>query len=69
MFLSKAASQIFKGTEKKRVKTFLDEGASVPATRYVREMALPNFYFHLTTAYDILRHLGVPLTKDDYLGI
>lgn len=29
---------------------------------------LPNFYFHLTTAYDILRHCGVELGKMDYLG-
>ena len=30
--------------------------------------ALPNFYFHATTAYDILRHNGVPIGKLDYLG-
>lgn len=29
---------------------------------------LPNFYFHVTTAYDLLRHNGVPLGKADYLG-
>jgi uncharacterized protein len=29
---------------------------------------LPNFYFHVTTAYDILRHNGVELGKLDYLG-
>ncbi len=29
---------------------------------------LPNFYFHVTTAYAILRHNGVPLGKQDYLG-
>jgi hypothetical protein len=29
---------------------------------------LPNFFFHLTTAYDILRHKGVPVGKRDYLG-
>jgi hypothetical protein len=32
------------------------------------EMALPNFYFHLTTAYAILRHNGVPLGKMEYIG-
>jgi hypothetical protein len=31
-------------------------------------MALPNFYFHLTTAYAILRHNGVPLGKSDFIG-
>ena len=30
--------------------------------------AMPQFYFHLTTAYDILRHNGVPLGKRDYMG-
>lgn len=29
---------------------------------------LPNFYFHCTTAYDILRHCGVELTKRDFMG-
>lgn len=31
--------------------------------------ALPNFYFHVTTAYDILRHNGVELGKRDFLGV
>lgn len=35
---------------------------------YVRNFLLPNFYFHLTTAYGLLRHKGVPLGKLDYLG-
>ncbi|MEQ6292566.1 DUF1993 domain-containing protein [Vogesella sp. GCM10023246] len=35
---------------------------------YLQYFVLPNFYFHLTTAYDILRHNGVPLGKGDYLG-
>jgi len=30
--------------------------------------SLPNFYFHATTAYDILRKEGVPLGKMDFLG-
>ncbi|MGK7942192.1 MAG: DUF1993 family protein [Crocosphaera sp.] len=30
---------------------------------------LPNVYFHVTTAYDILRHCGVEIGKADYLGI
>ena len=30
---------------------------------------IPNFYFHVVTAYDILRHKGVPLSKTDYLGL
>ncbi|WP_144151287.1 DUF1993 family protein [Paraburkholderia sp. BCC1885] len=35
---------------------------------YLLQFALPNFYFHVTTAYDILRHNGVELGKLDYLG-
>lgn len=35
---------------------------------YVLSFALPNFYFHVTTAYSILRHNGVPLGKMDFLG-
>lgn len=35
---------------------------------YLLNRALPNFYFHVTTAYDILRHNGVELGKKDYLG-
>ncbi len=34
----------------------------------LRDWSLPNFYFHLTTAYDILRHCGVELGKRDFLG-
>jgi hypothetical protein len=30
--------------------------------------ALPNLYFHTTTAYAILRHSGVPVGKNDFLG-
>ena len=36
---------------------------------YLSGFVLPNFYFHLTTAYAILRHNGVPLGKRDFLGI
>ena len=38
------------------------------ADDYIRKFVLPNFYFHVTTAYAILRHHGVPLGKLDYLG-
>lgn len=35
---------------------------------YLLHFVLPNFYFHLTTAYAILRHNGLPIGKMDYLG-
>ena len=43
-------------------------GKGLAASDYLNEMALPNFYFHVTTAYAILRHNGVGLGKQDYLG-
>jgi hypothetical protein len=36
--------------------------------QYLLGFALPNFYFHVATAYDILRHNGVELGKRDYIG-
>lgn len=36
--------------------------------QYLLHVAMPNFYFHVTTAYDILRHNGVPLGKSTFLG-
>jgi hypothetical protein len=35
---------------------------------YLRHQAQPNFWFHVTTAYAILRHNGVELSKSDYMG-
>jgi hypothetical protein len=35
---------------------------------YLLTFALPNFYFHVTTAHDILRNQGVQIGKLDYLG-
>ena len=35
---------------------------------YLLNRVLPNFYFHVTTAYDILRHSGLDIGKRDYLG-
>ena len=39
------------------------------AQTYLRHGALPNFFFHTTTAYDILRHNGVEIGKRDFLGV
>ena len=36
---------------------------------YMMHFAFPNFYFHATTAYDILRHRGVEIGKRDFLGV
>ena len=38
------------------------------AEGFLMSFSLPNFYFHATTAYDILRHKGAPLGKRDFMG-
>jgi hypothetical protein len=45
-------------------------GTRIPFTAegFVTSFSLPNFYFHATTAYDILRSRGAPLGKRDFLG-
>jgi hypothetical protein len=50
--------------------TFKVRDISLPFTaeNFVLSFSLPNFYFHATTAYDILRHKGVPLGKRDFTG-
>lgn len=40
----------------------------MPGPSYLAHFALPNFYFHLTTAYDILRSAGVEIGKRDFIG-
>ena len=44
------------------------ETSIVKGQAYLLEQAMPNFYFHITTAYAILRHNGVEIGKRDFLG-
>ena len=44
------------------------EGRTMTGEDYFREHVTPNFYFHVATAYALLRHNGVPVGKRDYLG-
>ena len=39
---------------------------TLPGAEYIIGVAMPNFYFHITTAYDLLRHNGVELGKRDF---
>lgn len=41
---------------------------NLPGELYVEDWLLPNFYFHLVTAYDILRHEGIAIGKADYMA-
>ncbi len=43
-------------------------GKGLRAEEYLYARQIPNFYFHVTTAYDLLRHGGVDIGKTDYLG-
>jgi hypothetical protein len=57
------------GTEEKDITLKLGQREITwKGMQYLLGHALPNFYFHVTTAYGILRHNGVPLVKRDYLG-
>jgi hypothetical protein len=44
------------------------EGQYLTGEEFVFHHAIPNFYFHVSTAYAILRHNGVEIGKKDYLG-
>ncbi|MDJ0852262.1 MAG: DUF1993 domain-containing protein [Myxococcota bacterium] len=52
------------------VVVFKIGGAEIPFTaeHFALSFSLPNFYFHATTAYDLLRMKGVPIGKRDFLG-
>jgi hypothetical protein len=57
------------GTEEKTITLkFPDGEMSFPGQAFLFGFALPNVFFHVTTAYDILRHNGVALGKRDFLG-
>lgn len=57
------------GREEEQVELKFRTGAmQFTAHDYLIGMALPNFYFHVTTAYDILRHNGLPLGKKLFMG-
>ena len=45
-----------------------DRALPFTAEGFLMSFSLPNFFFHATTAYDILRHRGVPLGKRDFMG-
>jgi hypothetical protein len=58
----------FAGAEKIVVTLPRWEGKGLTGEDYLLEYALPNFYFHVTHTYAILRHNGLDLGKKDYVG-
>ncbi|MDJ0731922.1 MAG: DUF1993 domain-containing protein [Crocosphaera sp.] len=58
------------GTEEKTIELPVgSETLTFDGQSFLLYFVLPNVYFHVTTAYDILRHCGVEVGKRDYLGV
>jgi len=59
----------FADAEKREIKmVFPSISFEFKGPRFVTYWSLPNFFFHVTTAYNILRHSGVAIGKPDFLG-
>lgn len=67
-YLDGFSAKDFEGADTRSVTQPRWEGKTLSGADYLREHAIPNFYFHLTHAYAILRHNGVGIGKRDYLG-
>lgn len=68
-FLKAVPASAYEGRENAEVVLTTRSGATTfTGTGYLTGFVIPNFYFHVTTAYAILRHKGVPIGKRDYLG-
>ena len=57
------------GHEDRRVSLPYWDGKELTAFSYATEYLMPNFYFHVTTAYAILRKSGTTIGKSDYIGV
>jgi uncharacterized protein len=67
-YLATFGEQDFAAIGDRTVTTPRWEGKSMTAEAYLLEHAQPNFFFHLSMTYAILRHNGVDVGKRDYLG-
>lgn len=67
-FLETLKVEQFEGGEDRLLPFRYVEGKSMTGKDMFLHSNLPNFFFHLTTAYGILRHKGVTLGKADYIG-
>jgi len=67
-YLETFAPDDFTGGEERKISLPWMEGKWMRGDEYAAQFALPNLYFHVTTAYAILRHNGVELGKRDYIG-
>jgi hypothetical protein len=67
-YLETFSAQDFKDSANRHITHSRWEGQYLTGDDFVNNHALPNFYFHIATAYSILRHNGVEVGKKDYLG-
>jgi len=68
-YLNSVKPDQFKGAEDREVVLKFPNGEMKFTGRdYLANFALPNFFFHVTTAYAILRHKGIAIGKMDFLG-
>jgi hypothetical protein len=68
-FIQTVTPRQIDGTEDKEIVIKRgDKETHYKGMQFLLGHALPNFYFHVTTAYNILRHNGVEIGKRDYLG-
>jgi hypothetical protein len=67
-FLATVQKQDLAGAEERKVAPPWMQGRWLSGHDYLVELAVPNFFFHVTMAYAILRHNGVSLGKMDYIG-
>lgn len=67
-YLASFKPEDFVGAETRHVSQPRWEGKYLTGTEFVIQHSLPNIYFHITTAYSILRHNGVDVGKKDFLG-
>jgi hypothetical protein len=68
-FAKTITSTQLEGSETKEIKFSIKEwDFEFVGDQYLLTWIIPNFYFHITTAYNILRHNGVAVGKSDYLG-
>lgn len=68
-FVSSVPRANFEGVESREiVMKFPSRTLEFTGIDYLTGFVIPNLFFHVTTAYAILRHSGVPLGKSDFLG-
>ena len=68
-FIKSVPAREIDGSEEKDITLpIAGQPRTLKGQLYLVRNSLPNFFFHVTTAYDILRHKGVEIGKRDYLG-